>query len=116
MKDALAAAYNKVGGIDYYSYEPFQVYGAGAVSQMSWVADVGDLWRSGADIRASWKSVLNNAKANNRWASNARPGHFNDADSARDNPFVCVRACCRNRCLLSVMLRGASCSARDREW
>ena len=80
MKDALAAAYAAKGGIDYYSYEPFQVYGPAAVPQMSWVASVGDLWRTGHDIRASWKSILSNAKANNKWAPNARPGHYNDAE------------------------------------
>ena len=73
MKDALAAAYGAVsgapGGIDYYSYEPFQVYGPGAVQQMAWVSGVGDLWRSGGDIRATWKSILANAHANNKWAS-----------------------------------------------
>ena len=79
MKDALAAAYGSTP-IDYYSYEPFQVYGRGAVQQMAWVSTVGDLWRSGGDIRASWKSILGNAHANNEWAPNARPGHFNDAD------------------------------------
>ena len=30
MKDALAAAPG--GGLDYYSYEPFQIYGAGWVN------------------------------------------------------------------------------------
>ena len=79
MKDALAAAYGSTP-IDYYSYEPFQVYGRGAVQQMAWVSTVGDLWRSGGDIRASWESILSNAHANNEWAPNARPGHFNDAD------------------------------------
>jgi alpha-galactosidase len=77
MKDALAAA---SANMDYYSYEPFQVYGPGAVPQMAWVADVGDLWRSGGDIRASWRSILGNAHSNDRWAPNARPGHYNDAD------------------------------------
>ena len=52
------------------------MYGAGAVVQMAWVSGVGDLWRSGGDIRPSWKSILNNAHANNKWAPNARPGPF----------------------------------------
>ena len=78
MKDALAAAPG--GGLDYYSYEPFQIYGAGAVPQMAWVAGVGDLWRSSNDIVASWKSILANAQLTNKWAPNARPGHYNDAD------------------------------------
>ena len=78
MKDALAAAPG--GGLDYYSYEPFQVYAADAVPQMAWVSSVGDLWRSSNDIRPSWKSVLSNAQLTNTWAPNARPGHYNDAD------------------------------------
>lgn len=78
MKDALAAAPG--GGLDYYSYEPFQIYGAGAVIQMAWVSEVGDLWRSSNDIRHSWKSILSNAFLTNNWAPNARPGHYNDAD------------------------------------
>lgn len=80
MKDALAVAYASSTPIDYYSYEPFQVYGNDAVRQMAWVSDVGDLWRTGGDIRAEWRSVLANAHANNEWAPNSRPGHFNDAD------------------------------------
>ena len=76
MKDALAEA----GGIDYYSYEPFQVYAHGAVPQMAWVAGVGDLWRSSDDIRSVWPSILANARLTNKWAPNARPGHYNDAD------------------------------------
>lgn len=47
---------------------------------MAWVAGVGDLWRSGGDIRAQWRSILGNAHGNNKWAPNARPGHYNDAD------------------------------------
>lgn len=79
MKDALAAAYGEKG-VDYYSYEPFQVYNSVAVAEMGWTSTVGDLWRTGGDIRPSWKSILNNAHANNKWAPNARPGHYNDAD------------------------------------
>ena len=78
MKDALQAAPG--GGLDYYSYEPFQIYAAAAVPQMAWVSTVGDLWRSSNDIRHSWKSVLSNAFLTNKWAPNARPGHYNDAD------------------------------------
>jgi alpha-galactosidase len=81
MKDALAAAYEAEGkAIDYYSYEPFQVYTSIAVPEMGWTASVGDLWRTGGDIRPMWKSILSNAHANNHWAPNSRPGHYNDAD------------------------------------
>ena len=78
MKDALAAAPG--GGLDYYSYEPFQIYAAGAVEQMAWVSGVGDLWRSSNDIRKSWTSILANAFLTDKWAPNAKPGHYNDAD------------------------------------
>ena len=27
-----------------------------------------------------WKSILGNAHANDKWAVNGRPGHYNDAD------------------------------------
>ena len=80
MKDALAAAYGSQAPIDYYSYEPFQVYGANAVPQMAWVSTVGDLWRTGGDIRPVWGSILANAHANDKWAPNGVPGHYNDAD------------------------------------
>ena len=80
MQDALAAAYASRGGIDYYSYEPFQVYESHAVEEMSWTASVGALWRTGGDIRPLWRSIMANARANNKWAPNARPGHYNDAD------------------------------------
>jgi hypothetical protein len=59
MKDALAATPG--GGLDYYSFEPFQIYSAGAVEQMAWVSGVGGLWRSSNDIVPSWKSILANA-------------------------------------------------------
>ena len=47
---------------------------------MAWVAEVGDLWRSSNDIRKSWGSILANAHLTNKWAPNARPGHYNYAD------------------------------------
>lgn len=81
MKDALAAAYaNADVELDYYSYEPFQVYNSLAIEQMTWTATVGDLWRSGSDIRPQWKSIVNNMHSNNKWAPNGKPGHYNDAD------------------------------------
>ena len=66
--------------LDYYSFEPFQIYGAGAVPQMAWVAGVGDLWRSSNDIVATWKSILANAHLTDAWSPNQVPGHYNDAD------------------------------------
>ena len=91
MKDALAAAYAASDAIDYYSFEPFQTYALDAVRQMSWVSGVGDLWRTGADLRPSWAdnprgNILTNAFVTNAWAPNARR--------------VCIRSC-MHRCLLS---------------
>ena len=57
-----------------------QVYNGFAVEQMAWTSTVGDLWRSGGDIRPKWSSIVANLNANNRWAPNGRPGHYNDAD------------------------------------
>ena len=47
-----------------------------------WIAGIANLWRTGGDIQANWKSILGNAATNNRMASvaNTHPGHFNDAD------------------------------------
>ena len=80
MKDALDSAYAFRGGVDYYSFEPFQVYNGVAIQEMGWTATVGDLWRTGGDIRPVWKSIMSNAHANDHWAPNGRPGHYNDAD------------------------------------
>jgi hypothetical protein len=44
------------------------------------VNTVGNSWRTGGDIRPQWSSIIHNALGNDRWASNARPGHYNDAD------------------------------------
>jgi alpha-galactosidase len=86
MKDALEAAPG--GGLDYYSYEPFQIYAAGAVEQMVWVSRVGDLWRSSNDIRPSWESILSNAFLTNKWARNARLVTF--TQFARFTPYSLV--------------------------
>eukprot|EP00056_Hartaetosiga_gracilis_P011205 m.168641 g.168641 ORF g.168641 m.168641 type:complete len:877 (+) comp13466_c5_seq1:51-2681(+) len=45
-----------------------------------WVASLANLWRTHGDIQATFSSVISNAKANNKMASVAIPGHFNDAD------------------------------------
>jgi hypothetical protein len=60
------------GAIDYYSYEPFQVYGQDAISQMSWVAGVGDLWRTGADLRPSWSQNPRGNILTNAFVTNSR--------------------------------------------
>ena len=122
MKDALDAAYGP-NGVDYYSFEPFQVYGPGAVEQMRWVYSMweeggapGVLWRSGGDIRAQWRSILGNAHANNKWAPNAKPGHYNDAGqshTARMLPCHVVltrRHACTAACA-QICLRSATVSS-----
>ena len=45
-----------------------------------WIRSVANLWRTSADIQATWASVMANILANDRMAAVARPGHFNDPD------------------------------------
>jgi hypothetical protein len=37
-------------------------------------------WRTGNDIGANWNTILNRIDINDKWASFAGPGHFNDPD------------------------------------
>merc|ERR1712166_1698774 len=37
-------------------------------------------WRTGNDINANWDVILNRIDINDKWASFAGPGHFNDPD------------------------------------
>ncbi|MFT3934858.1 MAG: NPCBM/NEW2 domain-containing protein [Chitinophagaceae bacterium] len=43
-------------------------------------ANVSNCWRTGADIRDSWLSVLNAGFTINKWQPFAGPGHWNDPD------------------------------------
>lgn len=45
-----------------------------------WAGDIGQLWRTTADIRDNWSSVLWILEANNRHHAAAGPGHWNDPD------------------------------------
>lgn len=45
-----------------------------------WAGDIGQLWRTTADIRDNWDSVLWILEANNRHHEAAGPGHWNDPD------------------------------------
>ena len=45
-----------------------------------WVKDCADMWRTTADIQATWESVLSNLRGNDVMASVAQPGNFNDPD------------------------------------
>ena len=45
-----------------------------------WAGEIGQLWRTTADIRDNWASVLWILEANNRHHAAAGPGHWNDPD------------------------------------
>jgi alpha-galactosidase len=45
-----------------------------------WAGEIGQLWRTTADIRDNWASVLWILEANNRHHQAAGPGHWNDPD------------------------------------
>ena len=45
-----------------------------------WAGEIGQLWRTTADIRDNWSSVLWILEANNRHHEAAGPGHWNDPD------------------------------------
>ena len=45
-----------------------------------WAGETGQLWRTTADIRDNWASVLWILEANNRHHAAAGPGHWNDPD------------------------------------
>jgi alpha-galactosidase len=45
-----------------------------------WIANSANLWRTTGDIQATWSSVISTIHANDKMASIARPGHFNDPD------------------------------------
>jgi alpha-galactosidase len=42
--------------------------------------DIGHLWRTSADIKDNWDSIINNMEENNNFAAYAGPGHWNDPD------------------------------------
>ncbi len=45
-----------------------------------WAGEIGQLWRTTADIRDNWASLLWILEANNRHHAAAGPGHWNDPD------------------------------------
>uniref|UniRef100_J3MP50 Alpha-galactosidase n=1 Tax=Oryza brachyantha TaxID=4533 RepID=J3MP50_ORYBR len=45
-----------------------------------WAAKVGNSWRTTDDIQDTWKSMTDIADKNNKWASYAGPGGWNDPD------------------------------------
>eukprot|EP00912_Choanoflagellata_sp_UC4_P000165 UC4_evm1s107 len=50
-----------------------------ATNSSSWIARLNS-WRTGADVKPTFKSVLDNIHQNNNYADLAAPGSWNDAD------------------------------------
>lgn len=46
----------------------------------AWIGGLANLWRTTADIQATWHSIMGNLDGNNDMAEFAGPGHFNDPD------------------------------------
>ncbi|KAG5402949.1 hypothetical protein IGI04_009068 [Brassica rapa subsp. trilocularis] len=46
----------------------------------TWAGAIGNSWRTTGDIRDNWQSMTMIADQNDRWASYARPGSWNDPD------------------------------------
>lgn len=46
----------------------------------TWASGIGNSWRTTGDIYDSWGSMTSRADENNRWASYAGPGGWNDPD------------------------------------
>ncbi|KAK4750296.1 hypothetical protein SAY87_027745 [Trapa incisa] len=46
----------------------------------TWAPSIGNSWRTTGDIQDNWNSMTSNADQNDRWASYAGPGAWNDPD------------------------------------
>ncbi|XP_078446533.1 alpha-galactosidase-like [Wolffia australiana] len=46
----------------------------------TWAPEIGNSWRTTGDIKDKWESLTSNADQNDRWATYARPGAWNDPD------------------------------------
>ncbi|KAF5445300.1 hypothetical protein F2P56_034361 [Juglans regia] len=46
----------------------------------TWAAGIGNSWRTTSDIKDNWKSMTSRADENDKWASYAGPGGWNDPD------------------------------------
>ncbi|XP_050255898.1 alpha-galactosidase-like isoform X1 [Quercus robur] len=46
----------------------------------TWAARIGNSWRTTGDIQDSWESMISRADQNDKWASYAGPGGWNDPD------------------------------------
>lgn len=71
MRDAL----NKTGRPIFYSMCEW-----GQNDPATWAGSVGNSWRTTGDIGDNWNSMISRADANNKWASYAGPGAWNDPD------------------------------------
>ncbi|CAL9154259.1 unnamed protein product [Musa hybrid cultivar] len=52
----------------------------GVDNPATWASGIGNSWRTTGDIYDSWGSMTSRADENNRWASYAGPGGWNDPD------------------------------------
>ena len=71
MRDAL----NKTGRSIFYSMCEW-----GRDDPATWASLVGNSWRTTGDIRDNWLSMISRADDNDKWASYAAPGGWNDPD------------------------------------
>ncbi|EEF36784.1 alpha-galactosidase [Ricinus communis] len=46
----------------------------------TWAPSIGNSWRTTGDISDNWESMISRAGENDKWASYARPGGWNDPD------------------------------------
>ncbi|CAK8532347.1 unnamed protein product [Lathyrus sativus] len=52
----------------------------GSEDPATWAKSVGNSWRTTGDIKDKWDSMISRADLNNKWASYAGPGGWNDPD------------------------------------
>jgi alpha-galactosidase len=71
MRDAL----NATGRPIYYSLCEW-----GVEDPATWAGNVGNSWRTTNDISDNWNSMTSNLDLNDKWASYAGPGQWNDPD------------------------------------
>uniref|UniRef100_A0A0E0LPT4 Alpha-galactosidase n=1 Tax=Oryza punctata TaxID=4537 RepID=A0A0E0LPT4_ORYPU len=72
-------------GVDYLKYDNCYNLGIkpkdrGQDDPALWAGKVGNSWRTTDDIQDTWKSMTDIADKNNKWASYAGPGGWNDPD------------------------------------
>ncbi|KAG7012859.1 hypothetical protein SDJN02_25612, partial [Cucurbita argyrosperma subsp. argyrosperma] len=72
-------------GIDYLKYDNCENTGTspkerGQEDPATWAVNVGNSWRTTSDIQDNWNSMTTIADQNDKWASYAKPGGWNDPD------------------------------------